>query len=289
MTQGQAGVAVWAKSPNASGVPLSLGQHLNDARCVARWLLANFTPAATLLPAAGDGWTEDTLTALVTWLAGVHDIGKASPAFVDVIPAQRPALAQVGLRSRPLVSPLHHSVVGYHVLYDWLVEIGADDDAAEMWSSVVLAHHGRGDAALVQTSSLPESRPDAYGDQAWSKARDWLLREQLTRCGLSIDALERLGLTVYGIEQSQEDAESAAKAAVTREYVQISARDLRVTLSARGENSWQVGLFHPKSGDSFAVEVFGTPQAHVVASDVTWVSSRGARRTERQESALAVT
>lgn len=76
------GRAVWAKHDRDTEGWLPLWRHMVDSAAVAgllwdRWLPANLRAliSATLPGGEGDG------RRLAVWLAGVHDIGKATPAF----------------------------------------------------------------------------------------------------------------------------------------------------------------------------------------------------------------
>lgn len=179
-------VPLWAKSPSASGVPLFLDRHLSDSGLIAGWLLENFLPARIL---TCSGWPPETASAVARWLAGIHDVGKATPAFVDVIADQRAELSSAGFDSEPLAVRVHHTVTGYHITRRWLRARGVSRHNSNAFASVVLAHHGRADAALLQPGDDPDHRPLHYGDENWERFRDGLMENQLLLAGLDLNAL----------------------------------------------------------------------------------------------------
>ena len=82
--------SVWAKYDRGSDGWLSLSAHLRDASAVAGLLWDRWLPERVMrgVCAALPGGIADGRL-LVCWLAGVHDIGKATPAFA----VQAPPLA----------------------------------------------------------------------------------------------------------------------------------------------------------------------------------------------------
>lgn len=84
------GRAVWAKHDRDTEGWLPLWRHMEDSAAVAgllwdRWLPANLRTliSATLPGGEGDG------RRLAVWLAGVHDIGKATPAIAGQLISSR--------------------------------------------------------------------------------------------------------------------------------------------------------------------------------------------------------
>ncbi|MFJ4585622.1 HD domain-containing protein, partial [Streptomyces echinatus] len=79
---------VWAKHDRDGDGWLPLWRHMEDSAAVAGllwdfWLPANVQRLISEVFPGGEGDARG----LVTWLAGVHDIGKATPAFACQVDA----------------------------------------------------------------------------------------------------------------------------------------------------------------------------------------------------------
>ncbi len=82
MTWSDAARTVWGKLDRETSSWLPLVTHLEHAAAVAGLLWDEFLPRSV----KGTICTSMALTdaegrALISWLAGIHDVGKASPAF----------------------------------------------------------------------------------------------------------------------------------------------------------------------------------------------------------------
>lgn len=182
-------LSVWAKTGrdplNTTVVTgwLPLHEHLADTAAVAGLLVDRWVSPQVLARIAQDvdGDTA-SVRRLITWLAAVHDVGKASPAFA----VQHLELADV-MRSRGLVasprladdperSSVRHEFVGQLAVRTWLAdELGfAYRGTAAQLASIVGSHHGvppePGQLALAR------SRPDLAGTGEWERARAAALR-----------------------------------------------------------------------------------------------------------------
>lgn len=177
--------ALWAKSDKTHELSLTLEQHLDDAADVAgllwdRWLPRHVCDAISA-PAGGAAAGR----ALVTFLAGVHDVGKASPAFqVQGPPHLVAACTAAGFDIAPSVayerSKLPHALAGQVALEHWLAEEhGGEHPAGRVLGSVVGGHHG----LFATTGMLRDAptRPHLLGDGPWRVARDQLIRRALHR------------------------------------------------------------------------------------------------------------
>ena len=170
---------VWGKTDPESGSWLSLVRHLEDAAAVAGVLWDEFLPRAVqeLIAEAIDG-SADEARALACWLAGVHDVGKASPEFAwkaaVTFPSLLDAMGQAGLETHAMHSVLGHWTVGQLSLSDWLVaRTGASQRSADSFACIVGGHHGRNPAS----SELETARdlPDAVGKGPWAEVRREIL------------------------------------------------------------------------------------------------------------------
>ena len=81
-----AGRSVWAKSVDQDGGWLPLWQHMDDSADVAGALFDGWLASSCrALLAAKFGGDVDQARAAVRFLAGIHDLGKATPAFQDKV------------------------------------------------------------------------------------------------------------------------------------------------------------------------------------------------------------
>jgi len=180
---------------------LPVVRHLADAAAVAAELWDRWLPesskkeiSATLPRGLDDG------RVLFTFLAGVHDIGKITPAFTGQL-RRSPAyswvlddLARHGLEVPARISsarPPRHCLLGFAILRSWLVRQapGADGREAQRHADTLAgpvgAHHGvpPSRAELVAISSR-----DLAPTPAWSAVQDEVLDGMARRTG----AAERL-------------------------------------------------------------------------------------------------
>ncbi|SFE28893.1 CRISPR system Cascade subunit CasA [Actinacidiphila alni] len=142
--------SAWGKHDRVTDGWLPLWQHMADSGAVAarlwdRWLPGNVKAlVGEALPGGeGDG------RRLVGWLAGVHDIGKATPAFA----CQVDPLAQV-MRDQGLAMPSFerlredrklgpHGLAGQLLLTEWLGErYGWPSRVSGQFGVVIGGHHG---------------------------------------------------------------------------------------------------------------------------------------------------
>ncbi|WP_455431059.1 CRISPR-associated helicase Cas3' [Streptomyces anandii] len=141
---------MWAKHDRDSDGWLPLWQHMEDCAAVVGLLWDRWLPEAVrrrvaeVLP---EGEVDARL--LVTWLAGVHDIGKATPAFACQVDALADRMRAAGLempyqremgRDRRMAP---HGLAGQLLLQEWLEErCGWSGRATAQFAVVVGGHHG---------------------------------------------------------------------------------------------------------------------------------------------------
>ena len=194
MTLSERARSVWAKfgydPESRHWLPLWL--HLLDAAAVAEYLARHWlAPTIRGLIEREFAGSDSGLTPLeefcqlTSWIAGVHDIGKCTPAFSVQVPGLDDRMKEAGLIHEP-VDPLErrkvpHALAGHLILESWLMnEHGWGCGPAEALASVVGAHHG----IPPTTAALGQ---DYYGHEhllgegkAWSATRQELL-ELVTR------------------------------------------------------------------------------------------------------------
>ncbi|MFI9116977.1 CRISPR-associated helicase Cas3' [Streptomyces venezuelae] len=143
-------LALWGKHDRDSDGWLPLWQHMEDCAAVAgllwdRWLPWN---VRRLIGAALPGGEADGRL-LAVWLAGVHDIGKATPAFACQVEQLVDRMRREGLemRTQSAMGPdrrlAPHGLAGQVLLGEWLEEnCGWAPGQCEQFTVVVGGHHG---------------------------------------------------------------------------------------------------------------------------------------------------
>lgn len=192
-----AACSVWAKSwpnPAPDGVIemwLPLYQHLVDSAAVAghiwdRWLAPSVK--RTIVQAIGD---DDASRALAVWLAGCHDVGKASPAFAIQVGQLAFEMTQRGLRMDATLAGseerrrARHELVSHLAVTEWLMAHGFTRSRARKLGSVLAAHHGRPASEAEAKQAQAQSR--LLGDAAWQDVRDELLESVTTDTATTSD------------------------------------------------------------------------------------------------------
>ncbi|WP_447042229.1 CRISPR-associated helicase Cas3' [Streptomyces sp. DSM 118878] len=142
--------SVWAKHDRDSDGWVPLWRHMEDSAAVAGLLWDEWLPASVrrVIAAALPGG-EAGGRALVVWLAGVHDIGKATPAFACQVELLAEGMRAAGLemRSQQAMGPdrrlAPHGLAGQVLLGEWLEErCGWPVRQAGQFAVVVGGHHG---------------------------------------------------------------------------------------------------------------------------------------------------
>ncbi|GAA3386325.1 type I-E CRISPR-associated protein Cse1/CasA [Streptomyces racemochromogenes] len=141
--------SVWAKDQRKTEKWLPLWRHMADAAAVAGRLWDEWVPRQVRELVGGDlPGGDDDARSLAVWLAAVHDIGKATPAFacqVDVLAGrmvelglEMPTLKQFGDQRRR--GP--HGLAGQVLLEEWLKEQGWPTRNVMAFAVAVGGHHG---------------------------------------------------------------------------------------------------------------------------------------------------
>lgn len=122
------------------------------------------------------------------WLAAVHDVGKASPAFSVQVPLLCRRMGRAGLLTHPLAgsssarSAVCHEFVGYQAVRDWLMNTQSfGRGSAGALAAVVGSHHGvLPDNIQLQSVSCND---DLAGVGRWAEVRAELLTRATEQCG----------------------------------------------------------------------------------------------------------
>lgn len=193
------GVAVlWGKS-NAGGEPHLLVAHLLDTAAVAEVLWDRYlAPSFTQQVDASCGGRGRDLFVLV---AGLHDVGKASPAFQskDEVLAQR--VRDSGLTWPPLTRTgagrWHHTLAGAHLLRRALRSAGWSRQSRSWVLPLVAGHHG-----VVPDASRWSEPPErgAQGPGRWPAAQDALVAWVAGALELDLKSAEPSSAPARGVQ-----------------------------------------------------------------------------------------
>lgn len=161
---------------------LPLYVHMHDSARVGHRLWREWLPTAErqfVVDAVGGDCS--VAEALVVWLAGVHDIGKATPNFQCKAPERAEEVRETGLD----VPPQHmmqgrsypHSFMGELILDAWLNERGWEFPST--YSCVVGGHHGAPptSAGALRSIGLDSLNfpNEVLGDDEWQAMQNELL------------------------------------------------------------------------------------------------------------------
>lgn len=196
---GLALASVWAKTywddEARVGYWLPLWQHLDDCGGVAGRLWDQWLPPSARDTLSGAFGGPDQARRAVCFLAGVHDVGKATPAFAVQARRGFGVLAD-DMRAVGLVMPaeipdverrkLHHTLAGQVALEDWLVErAGWALTATSPFAVVVGGHHGI--PPDVSEPGPARTRQHLLGGGLWHDVRFALLDRAARR--FAVDGL----------------------------------------------------------------------------------------------------
>ncbi len=161
---------LWAKTSDVNW--LSLGDHLLDTVAVAEILWQRWVaPAVKVQLATALGGADDSeARALAVWLAGLHDLGKATPAFQVQVADLAAGVRESGLpiTEQPMdrsIAP--HAYAGGVLVADLLVTRGWRRSDALRLATIISAHHG-----FFSQPGISERlrHPDQYGAEPWLNA-----------------------------------------------------------------------------------------------------------------------
>lgn len=192
---------VWAKSQvddrGACEQWLPLASHLRDSAEIAallwdRWL----SPLARRRIAQRTG-SEASARALAVFLAGVHDVGKATPVFQSKVRVLAARLEPFGLDSGAWVTAddarqLPHGLAGQLILRRYLTNRGWSVSHADQLGAVVGGHHGI--PAEESTLRAAANRPHQLGTAPWSAVQDEFVGDAVLRSGIDLDEMREVAL-----------------------------------------------------------------------------------------------
>ena len=174
---------------------LPLWLHLLDAAAVAehlarRWLAPTVCELIEREFVDSDSGLipVEEFCLLASWIAGVHDIGKCTPAFSVQAPGLDDRMKEVGLIHEPVDRlerrKVPHALAGHVILEKWLMDgHGWDLEPAEALASVVGAHHGIPPTTAALTADYYGHEHLLGEDEVWSVTRHELLELVTRRSG----------------------------------------------------------------------------------------------------------
>ncbi|WGW11286.1 CRISPR-associated helicase Cas3' [Saxibacter everestensis] len=175
---------------------LPLVTHLDDAAAVAARLWDHWVPAAIRRQlATASGGDDAHARRVFIWLAGIHDVAKASPAFAVQVEQLAAPMEKAGLRFErglakdPNRPKARHERVGFLAVRDWLADRhGFTACEARPLASIVAAHHGL--PPDTRAITWLTERPELVGTGLWAQVRMELL-DRAERMHLHAGDLER--------------------------------------------------------------------------------------------------
>ncbi|CAM3374718.1 CRISPR-associated endonuclease/helicase Cas3 [Stackebrandtia soli] len=196
---------VWGKSKRDSDDWLPLWRHLADSAQVAELLWDRWVPDRVRTLIADVAGDMDSGRRLVSWLAGVHDIGKATPSFTNQAPqlAERGDIHGLVWTSNRELYPraAKHATTGQLILNAWLADRHAwRKRQYQQFSCVVGGHHGAPpDSAMIQeVENWSVSHPMGWsydGDETPWRRTQWELLDWAAESSGIADDLRRWATT----------------------------------------------------------------------------------------------
>ena len=165
--------AIWGKYGDGTRGYHPLVCHLVDVLAVAESIWGDILPARTRAWVARDlGLDEDAAGRWVAALAGLHDLGKASPAFqLGTLPdpdgSHRAMLKRGGLDPSGDISRARHDLLTAYALPGLLQRHAIDRPLAAAFGVLSGGHHGVFPAA----TDIIAIGPGSAGGPAWGDAR----------------------------------------------------------------------------------------------------------------------
>lgn len=178
---------LWGKSDAGGQVNLLL-QHLLDAAAVAELIWDDYLAPA--VRARIDASCQGQGRALLALLCGLHDVGKASPAFQGKVPVLAGRVHAVGLGWSGLGRDgqrWHHPLAGVVIVRRALAEAGWGPDAVDWVWPLIGGHHGCFPSkAKIGQQRMQRQLREAQGRGAWELVQDGLVRRVATELDLDL-------------------------------------------------------------------------------------------------------
>lgn len=203
--------ALWGKTDRDAGEEwLPLYVHMSDSALVAEKIWDEWLPEGTREIIASNFNGDATLAKRVTvLLAGIHDLGKATPVFqskpITYAPnADNNSMAwipeQVGLTVGHFDNPNNptHPMAGEFLLERYLIDIGWSKNIARSYASVVGSHHGKppDERKLGELEKSEDIIPKRLGifDEQWMQVHRELIEYVADIAEVDTQTFARLGM-----------------------------------------------------------------------------------------------
>ncbi|WP_238428261.1 CRISPR-associated helicase Cas3' [Frankia nepalensis] len=187
---------VWGKS-DAQGSPHLLLGHLLDTAAVGELIWDRFL--APVVKGHLDEVSGGRGRSLFALLCGLHDVGKATPAFQSKDGALAVRVQAAGLGWRPLsrnrVSAWHHTKAGAAIVRSRLAGAGWSSESCEWVWPLIAGHHG----VVPAIGCLWQPPRDAHGrGAAWRQVQDGIVDRVAEDLGLDLGSFAGLGMPRRG-------------------------------------------------------------------------------------------
>ncbi|WP_022861871.1 CRISPR-associated helicase/endonuclease Cas3 [Bifidobacterium minimum] len=197
--------AVWAKSNMQDPTDrhyLRLWQHLEDTASTASLIWGDFVTSDVKRLLADDLGGEDLARWIYLFLASIHDVGKASPAFQVQCSWQADRVRETGMHIDPVLAAnerrhlYRHELVGYQTILEWMRTKGFSTGTHSLaygLASIVAGHHGSA-IDLNKVKFLDQWDASIFiGGTEWSSIRNELMDWTARATGFLDVAHEREG------------------------------------------------------------------------------------------------
>lgn len=182
---------LWGKSEDkAGGTTNLLVSHLLDTAAVAERLWDTYLAPATkemLNHIAGGERKKGRGRAFFSWLCGVHDLGKATPAFQFMWPKGAKVVRDAGLGWNAHVVKAHrwrHDRAGAHLLRQLLPQANWQAEHIDWVWPLIAGHHG---AFPEYRATMPSRKSGKHlvGQGEWPQVQGALLRYYTEQLGFA--------------------------------------------------------------------------------------------------------
>lgn len=179
----------WAKADAGTGLVHPLLCHLVDTSCVARVLWQVVIGSSTRRVFSSSlAISEQSAGAWLTYLAGLHDIGKVTPGFQGKFNPRKEVLEHMRY-GFPIGISVAHGTAGIRPVCSWLRErfqncLGAR--AINMIAYAICGHHG----LFASAADIPGDNSAEYGGDLWIDARTAVLQTYTELIGPNPETLE---------------------------------------------------------------------------------------------------
>ncbi|MFI6367972.1 CRISPR-associated helicase Cas3' [Nocardia sp. NPDC050630] len=169
---------LWGKSAGRAGGTMNLLlSHMLDTAAVAELIWDRYLAESIRIRVAALAGSSDAGRRFFVWLCGVHDLGKATPAFQCLDREGAAAVRGAGLGWDEFAVRAHrwrHELAGAKVLRGLLGDAGWAAEQRDWVWPMVAGHHGRFPSlGELRPQSRSESRLRGTGD--WPRAQQALL------------------------------------------------------------------------------------------------------------------